>query len=500
MKHPTPPAGLMHDEPLSFDYPRNGQQGAALRRLDVPPVEPAAAMAGAALRDDGLAGLPQLSEFETVRHFTRLSNANVSIDAAMYPLGSCTMKYNPRINEVTARMAGFAELHPFLPDEWAQGTLELMVLLAEALSEITGFPAVSLQPAAGAQGELTGVLLIRARLEARGERRRLMLVPDSAHGTNPASATLAGFEVREVKSDAAGRVDLADLSAKMDETVAGMMLTNPNTLGIFERDIAAIAETVHRKGGYVYGDGANMNAQVGIARPADYGMDAMHLNLHKTFSTPHGGGGPGAGPCLCSAELAPYLPIPRPVRREGGFALHWDEPNTIGKVSTFFGNTAILVRALSYILAMGGDGLAEMSRVAVLNANYLRHKLSGVLHPATEAATLHEVVFSDEGLAGHGGITTNDLAKRLIDYGFHPPTVHFPLTVSGALMIEPTESEPKAELERFAAAVESILAEADRDPEMVKSAPHLAPRRRLDERRAARKPILRWKPAVNPPD
>jgi glycine dehydrogenase subunit 2 len=492
------PVGYFHEERLSFEYPRAGQRGVALRPLDVPAVEPAQAMAGAALREDDLALLPQLSEFETVRHFTRLSKLNVSIDAAMYPLGSCTMKYNPRINEVVARAHGFAALHPLAPDALAQGTLEALWRLQQALCDITGFPGCTLQPAAGAQGELTGVLLIRARHEARGDRRRYMLVPDSAHGTNPASAHIAGYEVREVKSGRDGCVRLDDLERQMTGEVAGLMLTNPNTLGIFEREIRRIADIVHAKGGYIYCDGANMNALVGITRPADFGMDVMHLNLHKTFSTPHGGGGPGAGPCLCSAELLPHLPVPRIEREDGRYRLAWDAPATIGKVSTFYGNTGILVRALSYILALGCDGLLEMTEAAVVNANFLRHRLAGLLTLSTDSPTLHEVVFSDEGLAAHGGITTGDLAKRLIDYGFHPPTVYFPLTVHGALMIEPTESEPREELERFVEAVRAILAEADADPELVKTAPHLAPRRRLDETRAARQPILRWTPQDGP--
>ncbi len=496
------PVGYFHEEPLSFEYPDNGHSGVKLRDPGVPLADPARAMAGAALRSDGLHPLPQLSEFEVVRHFTRLSKLNVSIDAAMYPLGSCTMKYNPRINEVVSREAGFLQAHPLWPESLAQGTLEALYRLNEMLLEITGFDAGTLQPAAGAQGELTGVLLIRARLEAKGERRRYMLVPDSAHGTNPASAHLAGFDVREVKSLPDYTVDLAHLESQMDEDVAGLMITNPNTLGIFERDIRKIADIVHSKGGYIYCDGANMNAQTGICRPADAGMDVMHLNLHKTFSTPHGGGGPGAGPCFCTAELEPYLPVPRVEKSEGeqgGYRLNWDVPTSIGKISTFNGNTGILVRTLSYLVALGAEGLKEMSEVAVLNANYLRHKLQDVLHVATDAPTLHEVVFSDQGLADHGGITTLDLAKRLMDYGFHPPTVYFPLTVHGALMVEPTESEPLAELQRFVEAIVAILAEADRNPQLVKSAPHLAPRRRLDEAGAARHPILRWTPGGSPP-
>jgi glycine dehydrogenase subunit 2 len=486
------PIGFIQEEPLSFDYPETGQQGVKLRDPGVPKVDPAQALAGVALRDDGLSGLPQLSEFEVVRHFTRLSRWNYSIDAGMYPLGSCTMKYNPRINETVARLRGFTAVHPLAPDDAVQGTLELLYRLQLALCEITGFDACTLQPAAGAQGELTGVLLIKARLEAKGERRRYLLVPDSAHGTNPSSAHIAGFEVREVKSGADGRIDLADLQRAMTPEVAGLMLTNPNTLGIFESEIDEICTIVHRHDGYVYVDGANMNAQVGITRPGDWGADVMHLNLHKTFSTPHGGGGPGAGPCLCTTELAPYLPIPRVEKAEEGYRLNWKRQASIGKVSTFYGNANILVRAMSYIAAMGGDGLREMSETAVLNANYLRHKLQDVLHVSHAAPSLHEVVFSDQGLHDHGGITTMDLAKRLIDHGLHPPTVYFPLTVPGALMVEPTESEPRAELDRFVDAVRAVLDEADRDPETVKTAPHTAPRRRLDEVKAARQPVLRW--------
>ena len=486
------PSGLIQEEKLSFEYPP-GEQGVKLRDPGVPPVRIEEAMAGADLRADGLRDLPQLSEFDVVRHFTRLSRFNYAIDMGMYPLGSCTMKYNPRINETVARMPGLMSVHPLMDDELVQGTLEIFHRLQEALCEITGFSAVSFQPMAGAQGELTGVLTIRARLEAKGEHRRYILVPDSAHGTNPSSAHLAGFQVREVKSGPDGRVDLESLRAAMDSDVAGLMLTNPNTLGIFEAEIGAIADMVHDKGGYIYCDGANMNAQTGIARPADYGMDVMHINLHKTFSTPHGGGGPGAGPCLCTAELAPYLPIPRVEKTGGGYRLNWGDEQSIGRISTFQGNAHILVRAFSYIVAMGGDGLCEMAQVAVLNANYLRHKLKDVLQLAHDSPTLHEVVFSDEGLADLG-ITTMDLAKRLIDYGFHPPTIYFPLTVHGAIMIEPTESEPREELDRFVEAVKAILQEAENDPELVKSAPHLAPRSRLDETHAARQPILRWRP------
>ncbi|MDH4225674.1 MAG: aminomethyl-transferring glycine dehydrogenase subunit GcvPB [Deltaproteobacteria bacterium] len=484
------PTGFLQEAPLLFEYPQTGREGVKLRTLEVPDVSPDQAMAGAALRDDGLEGLPQLSEFDVVRHFTRLSRANYSVDTGMYPLGSCTMKYNPRINEKAASLPGFNQVHPLMGDGLTQGHLEMAYRLEEWLREITGFAGVSLQPAAGAQGELAGVLMIRARLEDKGERRGYILVPDSAHGTNPASAALAGFAVAEVKSGPDGCIDLADLEAKMTTDVAGLMLTNPNTLGIFEKNILEIARVVHAKGGYVYCDGANMNAMVGKTRPADFGMDVLHLNLHKTFSTPHGGGGPGAGPVFCTEELSPYLPLPRVEKSPEGWRLNWKGEKSIGKLTTFYGNSLILLRAYSYMLAMGGDGLLEMTETAVLNANYLRHQLKDVLAVSLASPTLHEVVFSDLGLDLHGGITTLDLAKRLIDYGFHPPTVYFPLTVHGALMVEPTESEPREELDRFVEAVKAVLEEADRDPGLVKSAPHTAPRRRLDETLAARQPIL----------
>lgn len=488
------PCGMFQEEPLSFDYPQSDAEGVALRELDVPAVNLQEAMQGAELRTDDLAGIPQLSEFEVVRHFLRLSKKNVSIDAAMYPLGSCTMKYNPRLNETVARYPGFLNTHPMMPDHLVQGNLRLTWELEQLLCEITGMDACSLQPAAGAQGELTGVKLIRQAIQARGEQREYILVPDSAHGTNPSSAAIAGFKVKEVKSLENGLVDVDNLASMMTDNIAGLMLTNPNTLGLFERDILKIAEIVHAKGGLIYCDGANMNAQVGIARPGDFGMDVMHLNLHKTFSTPHGGGGPGCGPCLCKDELAPYLPAPRVLKEGDRFRLDWNRPDSIGKISGFYGNFGMFVRALAYILALGNDGLRRMSEVAVINANYLRHHLEGDLAVASQEPTLHEVVFNDKTLKPLN-ITTMDLAKRLMDYGFHPPTVYFPLIVHGALMVEPTESEPRAELDRFIDSIRTILQEAKQDPELVKSAPHLTPRRRLDETTAARKPVLRWLPA-----
>ncbi|MDH4121850.1 MAG: aminomethyl-transferring glycine dehydrogenase subunit GcvPB [Deltaproteobacteria bacterium] len=493
MSHtPVKPMGFIQDERLSFEYPPSDRQGVSLRQAPVPlpPVEQS--LPGVPLREDNLEGLPRLSEFDAVRHFTRLSRANYSVDQGMYPLGSCTMKYNPRLNEWAAALVGFNQIHPLMNEPLTQGTLALMHQLQEWLSEITGFPGVSLQPAAGAHGELAGVLMIRAALEARGEQRPVILVPDSAHGTNPASAALAGFQVKEVKSGPDGCIDMADLTAKMDRQTAGLMLTNPNTLGIFEKNITEIAKVVHQHGGYVYCDGANMNAQVGVARPADYGMDVLHLNLHKTFSTPHGGGGPGAGPVHCTAELAPFLPGPVVEKSGPNYRMKDLGATSIGRLHAFHGNVGVLVRAWSYLLAMGGPGLREMTDTAVLNANYLRKELEGVLTPAHPTPTLHEVVFTDAGLAERN-ITTLDLAKRLIDHGFHPPTVYFPLTVKGAFMVEPTESEPREELDRFVMAVKAVLAEAETDPDTVHSAPHTAPRRRLDETRAARQPVLRWK-------
>lgn len=487
------PTGYFHEEPLSFDYPQTESEGIKLPTLDVPEIELEHILPEALRRKDQLHTLPQLSEFETIRHFTRLSKKNLSIDSGMYPLGSCTMKYNPRMNEKVARMEGFTMTHPWMDEDLVQGNLELLYMLEQYLLEVTGFDAVTLQSVAGAQGEFVGILLIRSYLEAQGDPRKYILVPDSAHGTNPISAVIAGYDVKEIQSLANGLVDLESLENAMTEEVAGLMITNPNTLGTFETNIQQIADIVHAKGGFVYCDGANMNAQVGITRPGDYGMDVLHMNLHKTFSTPHGGGGPGAGPCFCVKKLEPYLPIPR-VRKNGhGYSLDWNVSTSIGKISAFYGNFGILVRALAYTLALGADGLKEMTQIAVLNANYIRKKLENDLQIATELPTLHEVVFSDKGLSVQKGISTMDLAKRLIDYGFHPPTVYFPLIVHGALMIEPTESEPKAELDRFVSAVQSILKEAEENPELVKTAPHLTPRSRLDETTAARKPNLRWK-------
>jgi glycine dehydrogenase subunit 2 len=404
------------------------------------------------------------------------------------------MKHNPRINEQIARLPGFADTHPMQPDATVQGNLELLWNLERVLIELTGLSRVSLQPAAGAQGEFAGMLMVRRALDKRGEHRRYVLIPDSAHGTNPASAHFAGYEVKELLSAKSGRLDVEDLRGQMTEEVAALMLTVPNTLGVFESRILEIADLVHGKGGFLYCDGANFNSFVGKARPGDMGVDVLHLNLHKTFTTPHGGGGPGAGPVAVAEELVPYLPAPTIERREGGFLLDFDRPDSIGRTRSFQGQFGILVRALCYMLSMGGRGLARVAENAVLNANYLRARLREHYHLPYDSPSMHEVVFSDRRQNRHG-VTTLDIAKRLIDYGFHPPTIYFPLIVSGALMIEPTETEGKEDLDAFVDAMRAIAREAEEAPELVREAPYSSPVRRCDEARAARHPILRWQPA-----
>jgi glycine dehydrogenase subunit 2 len=404
------------------------------------------------------------------------------------------MKYNPRVNEVVARLDGIAGAHPYQSEQASQGALRIMKDLADQLIEITGMDAITLQPAAGAHGELTGILLMRAYLESKGNPRKKVLIPDSAHGTNPATAAMVGYQVENLRSNDSGMVDLAALEAQMNEDVAGLMLTNPNTLGIFDAQIGQIAEILHRKGGLLYMDGANMNALVAKARPGDFGVDVMHLNLHKTFSTPHGGGGPGSGPVACKAHLEPFLPKPIVVESaDGTLRLDYDRPQSIGRVRAFFGNFGMHVRALAYIMANGPDGLRQTTEDAVLNANYLRKKLEGTFDLPYSTPTMHEVVFSDK-LQSKLGIKTGDIAKRLIDYGFHPYTVSFPMVVHGALMIEPTESEPLEELDLFVDAMKSIAQEAIDTPELIKEAPTSTRLSRLDETAAARKPILRWTP------
>ena len=481
------------NEALLFERSSPGKRAWQLPELDVPAVDASVALGAGNVRAE-IPGFPEVSEVEAIRHFTRLSTWNYAIDYGMYPLGSCTMKYNPRINELVARIEGLAWAHPYQPEALAQGAMEVMARLEAALAEITGMDAVTLQPSAGAQGELTGILLVRALLEQRGNPRRKILIPDSAHGTNPATAAIAGYVVENVKSTDTGVLDLGALARSVDPDVAALMVTNPNTLGVFEENIVEAAEILHAKGALLYMDGANMNALVGIARPGDFGVDVMHLNLHKTFSTPHGGGGPGAGPVAVKKALEPFLPAPRLKRVRGKWAYDFKRKQSIGRVRAFYGNFGVLVRALAYILAHGGPGLRNATVDAVLNAVYIRKQLEPYFDLPYPAPNMHEVVFSDERQVKLG-VRTGDLAKRLIDYGFHPYTVSFPLIVHGALMIEPTETEGKLELDQFIDAMISIAKEVETDPEMVKQAPYSTRTSRVDEVAAARKPVLRWKPA-----
>ncbi len=484
---------VTRNEALIFERSASGKSGVDLPALDVPPVQAERALGEDFCRRD-VEGFPEISELEVIRHFTRLSTWNYGVDTGLYPLGSCTMKYNPRVNEVVARLEGLATDHPYAPEALAQGCLKVLHETARCLAEITGMDAVTLQPAAGAQGELTGILMIRACLAERGNPRKYILVPDSAHGTNPASVTISGYEVRNIKSNAQGCVNLADLQRAMTEDVAGLMLTNPNTLGIFETEIVAIGETVHSKGGLVYMDGANMNALVGITRPASFGVDVMHLNLHKTFTTPHGGGGPGSGPVAVRKALAPYLPIPTVEQSADGlFHLDYNRPKSIGRVRAFYGNFGMAVRALAYILANGSEGLRQTTEDAVLTANYVMAQLKDLYDLPYDQPCMHECVFSDRRQAARG-VRTMDIAKRLIDYGFHPYTTAFPLIVPGALMIEPTESASKQELDEFIDALRSIAQEVEEDAQFVLKAPYTTRVTRLDEAAAARKPLLRWKP------
>ena len=478
------------NEGLIFEKSSPGKRGFDLPPLDVPSVNPASVLGGNH-RAEGVTGFPEVSEIEVLRHFTRLSTWNYAIDLGMYPLGSCTMKYNPRVNEFVARLDGIATEHPFQPTELSQGCLKIMRLLERCLCEITGMDAVTLQPSAGAQGELTGILLIRAYLKKQGNPRKKVLIPDSAHGTNPATAVIAGYQVENIPSDAHGQIDVAKLRERVNEDVAALMVTNPSTLGIFEERIPEISEILHARGALLYMDGANMNALAGIARPGDFGADVMHLNLHKTFSTPHGGGGPGAGPVVMKKILEPFRPVPVLVENKNGeLGFDYSRPDSIGRVRAFSGNFGVLVRALAYILAYG-PGIRQATEDAVLNANYIRRGLAGIFDMPYDLPSLHEVVFSDE-IQKKSGVNTMDIAKRLIDYGFHPYTTAFPLIVHGALMIEPTESESKEECDLFIEAMRSIAEEVASNPDLVKQAPHTTRIGRLDEVAAARKPKLRW--------
>ena len=485
-QHPT------QNEPLLFEQSSPGKRGYQLPELDVPPVDACEALGAANVRDD-IEGFPEVSEVEAIRHFTRLSTWNYAIDLGLYPLGSCTMKYNPRVNEAVARTEGLAWAHPYQPEALSQGAMEIIAALEAGLAEVTGMDAVTLQPAAGAHGELTGILLIRALLASRGNPRKRILIPDSAHGTNPATAAMAGYEVVHAPSNDRGMLDLARLADLVDDETAAVMITNPNTLGVFEEQITGIASLLHSKGALVYMDGANMNALMGIARPGDFGIDVMHLNLHKTFSTPHGGGGPGCGAVAVKSHLEPFLPTPR-LRRDGGaWTWHYDRPQSIGRVRAFYGNFGVIVRALAYVMAHGGEGLRNVTLDAVANANYIRKRIEAYFDIAYPAPSMHECVFSDDRQAKHS-VHTGDIAKRLIDYGFHPYTVSFPLIVHGSMMIEPTETESKQELDLFADALIAIAQEAEQDPDLVRGAPHTTRTARVDEVTAARKPIVRWQP------
>ncbi|GIW43863.1 MAG: glycine dehydrogenase [Candidatus Binatia bacterium] len=481
--------GLLLDEPLIFERSQPGRRGTDVPRHDQradPHLPPH-------LLRPPIEGFPEVSEPEVLRHYLRLSQWNYGAATTFYPLGSCTMKYNPVANEAFARLPGFAFLHPLTPDELAQGALELLADIERWLAEITGMAAVTLQPAAGAHGELTGMKMIRAFHRDRGNPRQKVLIPASAHGTNPASAALCGYTTVTLEGNQIGLIEPEAVRRAMNGEVAAIMITNPNTLGLFEREILHIAELVHGHGGLVYLDGANLNALLGVAKPAHMGADVMQINLHKTFSTPHGGGGPGAGPVAVSAALEPYLPIPRVVRTAEGWRWSEDFPRSIGRVRTFHGNFGMHIRALAYMMALGGEGLAQVSRLAVLAANYLRVRLAEAYHLAFPGVCMHECVFSDKGFDATG-IKTLDIAKRLLDSGFYAPTIYFPLVVPGALMIEPTETESKETLDAFIEAMLEIAREAREHPERLKEAPRHTPVGRVDEARAARRPVLRWSP------
>ncbi len=482
------------NNPLIFELSKQGRRGYRLPDLDVPHRKLASLVEPHLLREQE-PGLPEVSEVEVIRHYTALSRRNYGVDLGFYPLGSCTMKYNPKINEQVAAFESFVHLHPLQPEESAQGILALMHELLVGLCEVTGMSWGTLQPFAGAHGEFTGMKLFKACFEKRGETGRTkVLVPDSAHGTNPASAHLAGFEVVEIRSDSRGLVSLESVKDHLDQSLAGIMMTNPNTLGLFEEDILEISKAIHDAGGLLYYDGANLNAIVGKVRPGAMGFDVVHLNLHKTFSTPHGGGGPGAGPVLVSDTLLPFLPVPDVVKRADGYHLENNRHDSIGRLSGFYGNVAVMVRAYAYLLTMGRDGLARVGELAVLNANYLKERLKRSFTLPHDRTCKHEFVLSARQLKEQFGVTALDVAKRLLDFGIHPPTVYFPLIVPEALMIEPTETESLEVLDRFVEVMETILQEAKENPEILKLAPSRTPVGRIDEVLAARKPVVRWYP------
>ncbi len=477
-------------EPTIFELSSPGRASGLLPDLDVPEAPPGSLMPDAYRRKTAT-GLPEVSEQTLVRHFVRLSNLNHHVDKGFYPLGSCTMKYNPKVNEATASLPGFAGLHPLAPESACQGSLHVIHELERLLSEITGLKAVCLQPAAGAQGEFLGLLVIRAFHESQGRLPKKVLVPDTAHGTNPASVVLAGFEPQTVPSDSEGEIDLDALGKVLDEDTAALMVTNPNTLGLFERRIVRVAEMVHEVGGKVYMDGANMNALMGIVRPGDFGMDAMHLNLHKTFSTPHGGGGPGSGPLAVIEDLEPFLPVPRVVEENGRYRWETDYPQSVGRIHSWYGNFLVMVKALTYLRGLGPDGVKDVSASAILNANYAMRALEGIYELPYPRVCQHEFVLSATRQKA-AGVRALDIAKRLLDYGFHAPTMYFPLVVEEALMIEPTETESKETLDAFIETMKTIAREIETDPDLVKGAPTKTPVGRVNEAQAARRLDLRW--------
>ncbi len=476
-------SGLILNEPLLWEKGREGRCAISIPTSDVPAAEVPADLKGEAPE------FPDLNEVDVVRHYTRLSTWNFGVDTGMYPLGSCTMKYNPKINEKHAATPQIASAHPMLPDSMSQGTLKIMYELQEYLAQITGLDAVSVQPAAGAHGELAGMLIFEAYHKSRGSKRNKILIPDTAHGTNPASAALCGYKPVPVISDENGVLSLEQVEELMDEETAGIMVTNPNTLGLFEENIVKVAEIVHAKGGLVYGDGANMNAIMGIVDLKKCGVDVLHLNLHKTFSTPHGGGGPGAGPVLVTSELEKFLPTPRAEKHGDQYRLEVNNPDSVGRMHAFHGNYGVLVRAYSYILTMGAKYLKLASQTAVLNANYIKEKLREDFHLAYDKPCMHECVFSDEKQL-ENKVTTLDMAKRMMDCGYHPPTIYFPLVVSGAIMIEPTETESKDDIDQFIDVCKMIAQEAKDNPAILHESPTVCKLRRLDETGAARKPCL----------
>jgi glycine dehydrogenase subunit 2 len=486
------------DAPLIFELSSAGRTGVDLPARDAAQTRGADILGSDLCRDD-VAGFPELHEPQVLRHFLRLSHMNFAQALQFYPLGSCTMKYNPILNDEMAALRGFTTLHPRTPAHLAQGALELMARLEAALAEITGMDAVTLHPAAGAQGELTGLMMVRAYHRARGNWRRKVIIPDTAHGTNPASCTLAGFEVKVARSNKHGFLEASEIERLLDDDVAALMVTNPNTMGIFEPQIQEIAGALHARDALLYLDGANMNALMGVAKPGHMGADIVQLNLHKTFSTPHGGGGPGAGPVAVKQHLEPFLPIPRLRKGAEGWELDSARTDSIGRLRSFHGNFGMLVRAYTYILALGGDGLAYASRLAILNANYVRKRLEEKFPCASSEPSMHECVLTHD-LEKKAHVSTLEIAKRLLDYGIHPPTIYFPLVVPGALMIEPTETESKETLDEFIAAMEAIYDEAMTEPELVKGAPRTLTLKRVDEAEAARRPILRWTPKQAKPE